>query len=72
MADSLTGQEVNHATNRSEAADKTKSIEFISAQYDDIIVFKNNVIQDLKDMKKHVSMISKKCEAIVTQLHNIR
>ena len=66
MADSLTGQEVNHATNRSEAADKTKSIEFISAQYDDIIVFKNNVIQDLKDMKKQVSMISKKCEAIMT------
>ena len=71
MADSLTGQEVNHATNRSEAADKTKSIEFISAQYDDIIVFKNNVIQDLKDMKKQVSMISKKCEAIMTSVEQM-
>ncbi len=34
--------EGNHAA---QSTDKDKSIEFISAQYDDIILFKNNAIK---------------------------
>lgn len=61
-------QEGNHA---SQPSNKDKSIEFISAQYDDIILFKNNAIKELNDIKKQVTTISKKCEVIATSIHQI-
>ncbi|CAB4006499.1 Hypothetical predicted protein, partial [Paramuricea clavata] len=70
--ESLIEQDGRHASQSTKStADKDKSLEFISAQNDDLILFKNNTMKELKHINQQVNIISKKCEVIANAVEQI-
>ena len=51
--------------------DKDKFLQFISAQNDDLILFRNNTIKELKQINQKINAISKKCEDIANAVEQI-
>ena len=51
--------------------DKDKFVQFISAQNDDLILFRNNTIMELKQINQKINAISKKCEDIANAVEQI-
>ncbi|CAB4025117.1 Hypothetical predicted protein [Paramuricea clavata] len=45
-----------------------KSVEFISAKSDELVLFKTNTITELKQIKSEVNVISLKCEKIANSI----
>ena len=64
-------QDGRHASQSTKSTDKDKSLEFISAQNDDLILFKNNTMKELKHINQQVNIISKKCEVIANAVEQI-
>ena len=69
--ESLIEQDGRHASQSTKSTDKDKSLEFISAQNDDLILFKNNRMKELKHINQQVNIISKKCEVIANAVEQI-
>ncbi|CAB4034889.1 Hypothetical predicted protein, partial [Paramuricea clavata] len=69
--ESLIEQDGRHASQSTKSTDKDKSLEFISAQNDDLILFKNNTMKELKHINQQVNIISKKCEVIANAVEQI-
>ena len=64
-------QDGGHASQSTESKDKDKFLQFISAQNDDLILFRNNTIKELKQINQKINAISKKCEDIANALEQI-
>jgi hypothetical protein len=62
--ESVIEQDGRHASQSTKSTDKDKSLEFISAHNDDLILFKNNTMKEIKHINQQVNIISKKCEVI--------
>lgn len=63
-----TKQEVGHVVL---SPDKEKSVEYISNQYDDLVLFKDNTIKELKNFKSQVNTIAKKCDEITNVIEQM-
>ena len=48
--------------------DKTKSVEFVSDQYDDLIAFKVSANEELKEIRARLDKISETCDSIQKSL----
>lgn len=59
---------VGHAASMLE---KEKSVDFLSAKYDELLLFKTNTINELKLIKSEVNVISKKCEKIANSIEQL-
>ena len=56
--ESVIEQDGRHASQSTKSTDKDiKSLEFISAQNDDLILFKNNTMKELKHINQQVNII---------------
>ena len=64
-------QDGGHASQSTESKDKDKFLQFISAQNDDLILFRNNTIKELKQINKKINAISKKCSDIANAVEQI-
>ena len=64
-------QDGGHASQSTESKDKDKFLQFISAQNDDLILFRNNTIKELKQINQKINVISKKCEDIANAVEQI-
>ena len=69
--ESLIDQDGSHASQSTKATDKDKSLELISAQNDDLILFKNNTMKELKHINQQVNIISNKFEVIANAIEQI-
>lgn len=61
----------HHGDHAASMLEKEKSVEFISAKYDELVVFKTNTITELKQIKSEVNVISKKCEKIANSIEQL-
>lgn len=57
-----------HVTNMLE---QEKSLEFISAKYDELVLFRTNTITELNQIKSEVNVISQKCEKIANSIEQL-
>ena len=64
-------QDGGHVSYSTESKDKDKFLQFISAQNDDLTLFRNNTIKELKQINKKINAISKRCEDIANAVEQI-
>ncbi len=69
MPEDISRRNDSHAVSMVE---KETSVEFFSAKYDDLVVFKTNTITELKKIKSEVNDISKKCDKIANPLNCLK